>query len=140
MGTLTANQNGASYQWYECPDTLLTGETNQSFTPAVSGNYKVVLTIGSCSDESDCTEVLDNENFIKNVFLLYPNPTTGIINIATQENLSVAVYDLVGKIIIRQEISSGTSTLDISNYARGVYVVKATNTSGNEATYKIVKQ
>ncbi|MEZ4854081.1 T9SS type A sorting domain-containing protein [Flavobacterium sp.] len=141
-GVLGAVLHGVTYQWYTCPNTIIPGATSQTYTPTVAGDYKVIITFGGCTVTSSCetVTVLDNENFIKSTFVIYPNPTTGIFNVVTQENLTIEVYDIVGKIIKRQEISSGTSTLDISNYARGVYVVKATNTSGNGATYKIIKQ
>ena len=40
-GILEAVQTGATYQWYQCPNTILTGKTNQTFTPTVVGDYKV---------------------------------------------------------------------------------------------------
>ena len=71
---------------------------------------------------------------------VYPNPSTGIFTIATQENVTVEVYDLVGKAIVKQTITIGSKSIDISNYASGIYLLKATNTSGNVNTYKIIKQ
>lgn len=71
---------------------------------------------------------------------VYPNPSTGIFTIATQENVTVEVYDLVGKAIVKQTMTVGSNSIDISNYASGIYLLKATNASGKTNTYKIVKQ
>ena len=71
---------------------------------------------------------------------VYPNPSTGIFNIATQENVTVEVYDLVGKAIVKKAMTVGSNSIDISNYASGMYLLKATNASGKTNTYKIVKQ
>lgn len=71
---------------------------------------------------------------------VYPNPSTGIFTIATQEDLTVEVFDLVGKAIVKQTITIGSKSIDISNYASGIYLLKATNASGKTNTYKIVKQ
>lgn len=71
---------------------------------------------------------------------VYPNPSTGIFTIATQENVTVEVYDLVGKAIVKKAMTVGSNSIDISNYASGMYLLKATNASGKTNTYKIVKQ
>ena len=53
--TLTATQTGATYQWIDCDDeSNIVGEINQAFTPAVTGNYAVIVTIGDCFKKSDC--------------------------------------------------------------------------------------
>lgn len=56
--TLTSDQAGATYQWIDCDNnTQISGETNQSYTPTVTGNYAVVVTMNNCSDTSACTLV-----------------------------------------------------------------------------------
>lgn len=72
--------------------------------------------------------------------LIHPNPSTGMFNITTQENVSVIVYDLLGKAILKQSVGVEQGTIDISNYASGVYVLKATNVQGKVNTIKLVKQ
>ena len=59
-GTLTATTGGAEYQWLDCDDNFspIEGETAQSFTPTVSGNYAVEITEnGTCVDTSACYTV-----------------------------------------------------------------------------------
>ena len=53
---LTADQTGATYQWLDCDDNnaIINGETNQSYTPAVTGNYAVEVTLNGCVDTSAC--------------------------------------------------------------------------------------
>ena len=53
---LTADQASASYQWLDCNDNYspINGEINQFFTPSITGNYAVEITINSCSDTSSC--------------------------------------------------------------------------------------
>jgi len=57
--TLTSDQGGATYQWIDCDNgnAPISGETNQSFTPTVTGNYAVVVTLDNCSDTSACALV-----------------------------------------------------------------------------------
>ncbi|HNW70239.1 MAG TPA: kelch repeat-containing protein [Bacteroidales bacterium] len=57
--TIYALASGASYQWLDCDNgyAVLPNDTNQSYTPTVSGNYAVIVTQNSCSDTSDCMAV-----------------------------------------------------------------------------------
>lgn len=48
---LTADLNSATYQWVDCNDnySAILGETNQSFTPTITGNYAVSISVaGEC--------------------------------------------------------------------------------------------
>ena len=110
--------------------------TNFALTGATS-NWKS----GSPVTTGNTCTTLDNPSFeaISNL-KVYPNPSTGIFNISAQENVTIEVYDLVGKQIKTQEVPVGTSTIDISNYASGVYLLKATNTKGAVNNYKLIKQ
>ena len=54
--TLTATQTVAAYQWLDCDNgnAPIVGEVNQAFTPAVTGNYAVIVTVNGCSNTSEC--------------------------------------------------------------------------------------
>jgi len=62
--TIYALASGASYQWLDCNNgfAVLPGDTTQSYTPAVSGNYAVIVTQGVCSDTSDCIDICGSLN------------------------------------------------------------------------------
>lgn len=85
--TLNANLIGADYQWLDCGNNLavIPGETSQSFTPSVTGNYAVVVTLNGCSDTSAC----------------YLVDYTGIEIIteiiATQEKQLIKIVDFMGR-------------------------------------------
>ena len=70
---------------------------------------------------------------------IYPNPSNGIFNILAQENISIELYDVVGKLIMNQKLSIGTNSFDISNFNAGVYLLKVTNNNGNSETHKLIK-
>jgi|GEM_PF-2219013 len=61
-GTLTLNANtgtGLSYQWLR-NGLLLTGSTGASLQVTLSGDYRVIVSIGTCSDTSTNTTVVVN--------------------------------------------------------------------------------
>lgn len=58
--SLTAVQNGATYQWLDCDNSYaIIGETNQTYTPSATGFFAVEITyydgcIGEVVDTSSC--------------------------------------------------------------------------------------
>jgi len=54
---------------------------------------------------------------------VYPNPTTGIINIKNAENSQVSVYDILGKLVLTYDNKTSFGTIDLSNLDEGIYVV-----------------
>ncbi|MEY5048795.1 MAG: hypothetical protein RLZZ175_2154 [Bacteroidota bacterium] len=71
------------------------------------------------------------ENSTKTNLNLYPNPTSGIIQISQNVD-NVEVYNVLGN----KELSvSNVNTIDLSNLENGVYLVKIANT-----VYKVIKE
>ncbi|MCV9927863.1 T9SS type A sorting domain-containing protein [Flavobacterium sp. LS1R49] len=142
-GIITTNQNGATYQWIKCPNTALVGQTNQNFTPTISGDYKVKITIGNCTVTTNCITVstLGNEKFeSKPKIIVYPNPSNDVffVNIAT--NCTMITCDLLGKTIQSQKIDSGTTKIDLSNQPTGIYLLKVTTENNQTQTIKLIKK
>lgn len=56
LPTLTADQFANGYQWLNCDEnsSLIIGETSQTFTPMVTGNYAVEINLNGCIDTSAC--------------------------------------------------------------------------------------
>lgn len=78
-------------------------------------------------------------NFESNV-LVYPNPTSGIINIIN--NGEVAIKDVIVTNSLGQVIdqTNEKNKLNISNLPNGIYLVRIEDINGNRASYKIVKE
>ncbi|QRM88311.1 M28 family peptidase [Lacinutrix sp. WUR7] len=142
--TLTANQNGASYQWVNyATNTNIAGATNQSYTPIINGNYVVEISSGACVERSMPITVtsLGMETFSDSDILLYPNPvkTNLMVEIpASSDAVVLELYDITGKKIL-DKTSSGTKTvLDLSALSNGVYFLKI-RTNNKYKISKIVK-
>ena len=52
---------------------------------------------------------------------VYPNPTTGVINIQSKETVDVEVYNIAGELILKKPAAQ---LVDISEFADGVYMMK----------------
>ena len=67
---------------------------------------------------------------------IYPNPTTGIVNIEAEGLNKVVVYDVTGRIM---KSVANESTIDISNLEAGVYFFSVETENGS-AMKKLVKE
>ena len=122
--TLTADATGATYQWLDCDNNYapILGETNQSFTATANGSYAVEVTQNGCVDTSTCEQVNNvGINEINSSITLHPNPTTGIVELqGISSSFKVDVYDYAGKCLN----STSRSTIDLSDYPSGIYLLK----------------
>ncbi|MFD2942283.1 Ig-like domain-containing protein [Flavobacterium notoginsengisoli] len=142
-GILTADHSGARYQWYKCPNTLLTNETNQSFTPSVVGDYKVAITIGECTTVSDCMNVtnLGLDDFKVSQFKMYPVPSRGILNIVTKYNGKYIIVDAAGKLVKSVHLNADIlNTIHLEDLADGVYLIQNTDHNTFKAQKFILKK
>jgi photosystem II stability/assembly factor-like uncharacterized protein len=131
--TLIANESGASYQWLDCDNgnSPISGETSQSFTAIVSGNYAVEITKNGCTETSACTNVtvlgIQQE---QNVNLsAYPNPNNGMFTVSSSiPMMRVEVVNVVGQVVYEQNMN-GQTKVDINfEGAPGIYFVRIVTT------------
>jgi hypothetical protein len=143
--TLTANQNGASYQWLDCDkgNLPIAGDTNQSFTATASGNFAVVVSLNGCVDTSECVQVTtvgieDNE---KMGLTIYPNPVSDKLWLETDGSVTeVEVIDLNGKLIFTSKVNSNRESLDLAQLPAGFYIVHVINQDGHRDSKRFVKR
>ena len=76
------------------------------------------------------------EGAFANDINIYPNPTTGIVNIEAEGLNKVVVYDVTGRMMMSV---ANESTIDISNLEAGVYFFSVETTNGS-AMKKLVKE
>ncbi|MBC5834810.1 T9SS type A sorting domain-containing protein [Flavobacterium sp. F372] len=100
--------------------------------------------LGIKLDDFVISGVLSASAFEANQIAVFPNPSTGIFNIAFG-NLNpnkIEVYDITGKLIMKKdslEVSGNNQTnIDLSNTSNGVYFVKI-STENNTITKRIIK-
>ena len=54
---------------------------------------------------------------------VYPNPARDLINISCSEDLLMTIYDIQGKEIQSANVSTLTSSFDVSHLSRGTYTL-----------------
>ena len=69
-----------------------------------------------------------------------PNPTTDRVMVETNANEGqVIVFDMLGKQMLTTSVINGRAELDLSAYAKGVYVARISSEAGT-STIKLVKE
>ena len=74
-------------------------------------------------------------------FVLYPNPTKGIINIKAKDRdiKKIIISDVTGKTIIEQTEIQQKETIDLSGFKSGIYIISI-QTEKEIFTKKIIKR
>jgi PKD repeat protein len=145
--TITANLAGASYQWIDCTNgnIPINGETNQVFAPTVDGDYAVEITVNGCVVASDCVTMsnLSVDDFnLAQVVHIYPNPVKDILHISSDIEISLQVYDILGKQIKNLSLQIGENSIDMSSYENGMYmfIINGTGDQTQKSrVYRIIK-
>jgi hypothetical protein len=90
--------------------------------PALDNHFGENWTTSYLTDAMGLTTLLQVEDF-----LIYPNPTNGIIYINYMETTSsdVEIFDISGRLLNRFRLNqSGSTSLDLSEYGAGLYLLK----------------
>ena len=129
------NNAGWTYLWN-------TGETASFIiaSPSVTSTYSITVTEGSCS-ASDSVIVTVNTGLNDHEF----GNLTGIANVQFTDYQNpitkIHLYDAYGKLVAVVAVNNdGTTQIDLSRFASGVYFVKAMADGNVVAVRKVVKR
>ncbi len=93
-------------------------------------NFETALDIGLSVPE---------ENFIQ--FKVFPNPVQSLLTIQipqSSEPTTLKVYNVIGKLILEQDISQSETTLNMASMASGVYILSFENDNASKQ-FKLIK-
>jgi hypothetical protein len=127
--------NGTDYSYAltlnSANDLYLTGITSSNANISTPGSYQTSL-IGIPSDAfvakfscslAGLTEFPENLNSIQ----VFPNPSNGIFSIILaneKSNCEIEFYNILGEKIYSSVLSNGTTSIDLSPKAKGIYLYK----------------
>ncbi len=70
---------------------------------------------------------------------VYPNPTIGILNIESESEIQIFLYDLSGKMKIKTSQPTGFGQIDLGDFPVGVYVLEVNNGTDKKKVLKVEK-
>ncbi len=130
---LTAS-GGSTYEWS-------TGETTKSIfvNPTRTTSYSVTATRGGVTNSDAVIVTVENCSAISNTgkqedMTVFPNPTTGTINIKADNgysSLNLNIYGMNGSVVYSDVVQTNNKvaykSVDLSNLSKGIYFVRMFN-------------
>jgi len=94
--------------------------------------------VDALSFEYEITAI-EPTNDLSSDIKLYPNPTTGNLNIQTTSDqpTKIFVFDLMGRLLMNQSMSSSFEQIDLSMYSGNLVVLKIEQEDG--VTSRLIK-
>jgi Leucine-rich repeat (LRR) protein len=100
-------------------------------------NFPIVTNKATSTFKTLGTKDFDFSNY----FSLYPNPANEVLNIATTKTIevqSIAVYDILGQLVLALPNVKSVSKIDVSQLSAGNYFLKM-NTDKGTSNMKFIK-
>ena len=126
----------------KCSAAIIPGEIGQLFTASANGDYAVEVTENGCTDTSVCVVIstvsLEENPLFHNVFI-YPNPSTGMVNIelGNLKEVSLKVLNSTGQLVyIKENINTKNHQFELKE-AAGVYFIELSS-GGDKKEFKLV--
>jgi hypothetical protein len=112
--------------------------------------FRCIVSSGSCSDTSNVAVLTVNNNVGINeisanqLFSVYPNPTSTVINLKSDVQLLGAtyfIYDNLGKTILSGKVTSENMPIDLNQLAEGNYLIgiDANGVHSKKQSFKVIK-
>jgi hypothetical protein len=127
--TLTCPGTYSSYQWYENGNT--TGTNSNIYTAITNGPHKVVVTDSSgclmSSFEVNLTTVGISSNEIASDNMSISTLSNNVFEVLSNKPGLIFVFTMQGELINSAENKTGQTKIDLSNRAKGIYIIAYTN-------------
>ena len=145
--SITANSNNGgsnpNYFWYINNQIQPLNNSTHFSTNLLNNNdtvYCVMKNSEKCVLHDTVVSNKINFNVVNSnvAFIIYPNPASGNVKIETSDINELNISDITGKTVYVLKTNSSWTTINTSFFAKGVYLVKATNKNGVLKTEKLV--
>lgn len=108
-------------------------------------DYKLIVTAedGITKKTYTITILTGTNSIINNLDIkLYPNPSKGLFKLelsnSNNEEFSVNIYDVIGKIVYSSKITNNISIIDLSEIDKGIYYVSIKKENNRKVTKIII--
>ena len=109
---------------YECSFTIYDGDGNELYT---SGDLEdgIFMTYNNDCETTPHVAVIEHKEDTR----VYPNPTSGLINIEGRGEMTITVTNVLGQKLI-ETVAEGSTSVDLSRFGQGVYMLSIETING----------
>lgn len=143
-GSVLQSSASAGNQWFR-NGNILTGQNQPTFTPVLTGNYTVIVTLGGCASAPSAPFNVTQIGFVGDVLtgstpMLYPSPAGEVLYLAlsgadatTYVNANISLYTAKGQMVRQTEtvvLTDQPISISTSSLASGMYLLELRTASG----------
>lgn len=125
---------------------LIYNEKSSPLTYEIEDNNDDTYTLEIINNQGNkayyLSEFLTIEDFKLIEISVYPNPTNSFLNFSgdIDKEIQATIYNLEGKLLQSQIISTSNSQIDVKHFYRGLYFLVFENETGERVSKKFIKQ
>jgi len=129
LSNLVASFTVSPFASVKIDNTLQTsGVTANNF--AVPVVYTVIAQDGTTSTYTVNTIITDVQNIANQSIKLYPNPTSKLFIVETDEVFEIEIINMNGQTQLKNNLSNGKTSIDVSRWNEGLYIVRIKTDKG----------
>jgi PKD repeat protein len=141
---LYRNSTGSAYPYDIGAIASITGHNSPNSVSYHYFFYNLKIKENCISDFSEATAVFilpsALDNVVESNFSIYPNPATNSISINANESIvRIDIYDIKGSLIFSQFYQKKKTSIDVSDFAKGVYAVKVVSMNNSRVQQLIIE-
>jgi len=136
-----------SGNWHVLINTTGLSATDPYYASYPNGNWRIDALGFDCAPTMKSTQTLallkSHSNTVKSVsagveqfelnndqLTIYPNPASDNLEIITQPKSTIEILNIEGQLIKSLKLTDGKTELDVSDFASGVYIIRAMTDKG----------
>jgi len=149
IGLLTSS-SAVTYQWYINGEpagneqTLDVSAAEMTFDYSVTVTYEDFCSFSTETGSYEVEMVVDGVEEWMAKLQVSPNPCADFIQLdltgSTEGSNRVSIYNLAGVLVLEQDISSGTTLVDLAEWQSGIYLLTVSNKTAILSRQKFVKE
>lgn len=139
-----AMENAIAYRVYRNGNAIATTPNNYYTDATVQPNvtYSYAVQTICTSGESGISATVNGQTGVNDYLAehvnIYPNPAQGVLNIEGSNLAEISIYNAIGKLVFQARPTTETTEVNVSDFVRGIYMVRVITTDGQTAIRKVV--
>jgi len=141
---LYRNSTGSAYPYTIGNVASITGHNSPNSATYHYFFYNLKMKENCISNFAEATAVFMLPSVVEDVvesnFSIYPNPATNSINISTNETIDlITIFDIKGSLVFSKSYQQNNTSIDVSNFSKGVYTVKVLSKENSSVQQLIIE-